>query len=72
VGPPFLPYGVLFDVPDSASPIGRRQVRSVEDVPYVPSTAALVGFLEQAGATAAQIERIAWRNATELYGLTWG
>ena len=69
MGPPFLPYGVLFDVPDSASPIGRRQVRSVEDV---PSTAALVGFLEQAGATAAQIERIAWRNATELYGLTWG
>lgn len=71
VGPPYLPYGVVFDVPDSTSPMGRRQTRSVEDVPYTPSVAALVGFLEEAGATAAQIEQIGWRNAAELYGLDW-
>lgn len=70
LGPPYLPYGVVFDVPDAASRIGRRQIRGVEDVPYRPSVASLVDFLEQAGATAAQIEMIGWRNGAELFGLT--
>ncbi len=62
IGPPYLPYGVVFDVPDPSSPIGRRQIRGVEDVPYRPSVAALADFLGQAGATPDQIEMIGWRN----------
>ncbi len=69
IGPPYLPYGVVFDVPDAESPIGRRQIRGVEDVPYRPSVEALAGFLEQAGATVDQIEMIGWRNGAALFGL---
>lgn len=66
VGPPYLPYGVRFDVADPTSPIGRRAIRGVEDLPYDPSVPTFVRFLEQAGATPAQIERIGWANAAEL------
>ncbi|MHB0878569.1 MAG: amidohydrolase family protein [Anaerolineae bacterium] len=69
IGPPHLPYGVRFDVPDPTSPIGRRAIRSLDDLPYDPSVATFVRFLKQAGATPAQIDRIAWANAAELLGL---
>ena len=55
VGPPFLPYGTLFGV------------TRAEENPYPPSVPALVAFLEDAGATPAQGEKIAWRNAGDLY-----
>ena len=48
IGPPYLPYGVLFDVPDAASPIGRRALRSLDDMPYEPSVPGL-GALPRAG-----------------------
>jgi len=55
VGPPFLPYGVLFG--------------TVEENPYPPCVASMVGFLKQAGASDDTIERIAFRNAAELLRL---
>ena len=58
VGPPFQPYGTIFGV------------QRVEDNPYPPSVASLVGFLREAGAGDDDIERVAWRNAAALYRLT--
>ncbi len=58
VGPPFLPYGVVFGV------------KAAEENPYPPCVESMVGFLKQAGADADTIERIGWRNAAELYGLS--
>ena len=57
VGPPFLPYGMIFDVD------------RVEDNPFPPSVPSLVRFLREAGASDADVERIAWRNAAALFGL---
>jgi len=54
VGPPFLPYGVIF---------GVTQAR---DNPYPPSIEAMLGFLKDAGADAQTVERIAFRNAAQL------
>ena len=57
VGPPFLPYGVIFGV------------KSAEENPYPPTVAAMAGFLRQAGASDEAIEQIAFRNAAELLRL---
>lgn len=55
VGPPFLPFGVVFGV------------TTVEENPYPPGVAALVGFLKEAGDSDEQMEKIAWRNADSLF-----
>jgi len=58
IGPPFLPYGTIF------------AVTRAEDNPYPPSVAAMVGFLQQAGASDEAIEQIGWRNAAELFRIS--
>ena len=59
VGPPFLPYGVIFGVQHAG------------ENPHPPGVPALEGFLRQAGATPEQIEKVAWRNAVGLFGMPW-
>ena len=56
IGPPFQNYGTMFDVAE-------------EDNPFAPEVASFAGFLRDAGATEEDIERIAHRNAEELFGL---
>jgi len=56
VGPPFQPYGTIFNVAEA-------------DNPFPPSVASLVGFLREAGATDDEVEQVAWRNADALLGL---
>ncbi|MFH1567944.1 MAG: amidohydrolase family protein, partial [Gemmatimonadota bacterium] len=56
-GPPFLPYGVIYGVADPAAN------------PYPPGVESMVGFLREAGATEAEIDRIGYRNAAELLGI---
>ncbi|NLF16618.1 MAG: amidohydrolase family protein [Lentisphaerae bacterium] len=56
VGPPFQPYGTMFDV------------RSGEN-PFPPCVGSMVGFLRAAGASEESIERISCGNARELYRL---
>lgn len=57
VGPPFLPYGVIFGV------------EKAEDNPYPPGVPGMVACLRQAGASEEVIEMIASGNARELYKL---
>lgn len=57
IGPPFLPYGVVFGV------------KSVAENPYPPSVSAMKSFLRQAGASEASIPKIAFENAAELLRL---
>ncbi len=59
VGPPFLPYGVVFGV------------SSVAENPYPPKVASLMAFLRQAGASEDTIRLIAWENARQLLALTF-
>jgi len=54
VGPPFQPYGTMFDV------------RGGEN-PFPPCVGSFVGFLERAGASAETIERVGSGNAKALY-----
>jgi predicted TIM-barrel fold metal-dependent hydrolase len=54
IGPPFLPYGV------------DHLVWFEEKCPYEPSLHALIGFLQQWGATEEDIHKIAFTNAAEL------
>ena len=56
IGPPFQTYGTMFNVAE-------------EDNPFAPQVASFVEFLRQAGADEETIERIAWRNAEELYSV---
>jgi len=58
IGPPFLPYGVVFDV------------KQAEDNPYQPCVGSMVGFLRGAGATDETIALIGEGNARELLK-TW-
>lgn len=58
VGPPFLPYGVVFNVQQAA------------DNPYPPSITRLVQFLQEAGAEAETITAIASGNARQLLRIT--
>ena len=57
IGPPFLPYGVIFGVTEPG------------DNPYPPSVASLAGFLRGHGADQETIRRIGFANAAELYGI---
>jgi len=57
-GPPFLPYGVVFDV------------KRAEDNPYPPCVESMVQFLRDAGADEAAIRLIGERNARELLRMT--
>ncbi len=57
VGPPFLPYGMIFGV------------CSAEENPHVPGVESMVGFLQEAGATEEQIAAIGFGNAARLLGL---
>lgn len=54
VGPPFQTYGTMFDVKE-------------EDNPFPPGVASFVKFLEDAGASEDDVERIAFGNAKELF-----
>jgi len=54
IGPPFLPYGVVFDV------------QQAEDNPYPPCVDSMVSFLRQAGASDGMIGMIGESNAREL------
>jgi len=56
IGPPFANYGTMFDVAE-------------DENPFPSEVASFVGFLRDAGASDEDIERIAHRNAEELYGL---
>ena len=56
VGPPFLPYGVDFGVEDATAN------------PHATGVAPMVRFLEVAGASAEDIDRIGYGNAAELLG----
>ena len=58
VGPPFLPYGVVFGVSTPA------------ENPYPPEVAAMRDFLRAAGAGAETIARVSLGNAQELLRLT--
>lgn len=55
VGPPYLPYGVVFGT-------------ALEAMPYTPSVEALQGFLREGGATAEQIGRIGSANPRACFG----
>ena len=57
IGPPFQPYGTMFDIKE-------------KDNPFPPKVDSFVGFLRKAGATEANIARIGYENARELYKLT--
>jgi len=54
IGPPFLPYGVVFDV------------KQAEDNPYPPCVGSMVNFLRDAGASDGTIGLIGEGNAREL------
>ncbi len=57
IGPPFQSYGTTF---------GTRE----EENRFPPGVSAMIGFLEEAGATEEDIAKIAFGNAQALYGLT--
>lgn len=52
VGPPFLPYGMIFG--------------KIEDNPYPPCIDAMIGFLRQERASEEEIEKIGFGNAAKL------
>jgi len=56
VGPPFAPYLTVFGV------------ERPEDNPFPPRVSEAVRFLKSAGASDEDVERIAWKNAVELFG----
>jgi predicted TIM-barrel fold metal-dependent hydrolase len=55
VGPPYLPYGTVFNY-------------TADTNPYPPSAEALMGFLREAGATDEQVRRLGSDNPRELLG----
>lgn len=57
VGPPFLPYGTLFNV------------KSGEENPYPPCVASIIRFLREFGAADEVISKIAFENAAALLRL---
>lgn len=58
-GPPYAPYGVVFDIFTSGAP-----------TPYPPCVDSLVASLRGHGLTEAQIQAIAYTNAAQLMSLT--
>jgi len=57
IGPPFMPYGMIFAVP------------SPDENPYPPCIASMVTFVREAGATDETIRKIAFENAARLLKL---
>jgi predicted TIM-barrel fold metal-dependent hydrolase len=57
VGPPFLPYGMIFGA------------GSAEANPYPPSVSAMVEYLKGYGADDETVEMIGWSNAAALLGI---
>jgi len=57
IGPPFLPYGTIF------------QVESTEANPYPPSVASIIESLKEAGAADEVVSRIGFKNAAALLGI---
>lgn len=60
VGPPFMPYGMIF------------ALESPDENPYPPCIASMVGFMKRAGATDEEVERIGFENAASLLKLEMG
>ena len=58
VGPPFLPYGMIFNVPD------------ISANPYPPDLNAMAQLLRDAGATEDVVRKIAFGNAAALLRIT--
>jgi predicted TIM-barrel fold metal-dependent hydrolase len=56
IGPPFQPYGTMFELKE-------------KDNPFPPKVDSFVEFLRKAGATEEDITRIGYENARELYKL---
>lgn len=56
IGPPFQPYGTMFDIKEKENP-------------FPPKVSSFVEFLHMAGATEANIAQIGSENARELYKL---
>ncbi|MDD4869209.1 MAG: TatD family hydrolase [Kiritimatiellae bacterium] len=56
IGPPFQNYGTMFDIKEGANP-------------FPPKVSSFVDFLLKAGASEADITRIGYENARELYKL---
>ena len=56
-GPPFPPYGTVYGTGEA------------EDNPYFPSVPIMMELLAQAGASDETIQKIAYLNAWDLYGL---
>jgi predicted TIM-barrel fold metal-dependent hydrolase len=54
IGPPFQPYGTMFDLKEKENP-------------FPPAVDSFVGFLKKAGASEGDIARIGYENANELY-----
>lgn len=57
IGPPFQTYGTMFGVTE-------------EENPFPPRVSSFVDFLQKAGASEAEIDRIASGNAAELFKLS--
>ncbi|MBN1676090.1 MAG: amidohydrolase family protein [Kiritimatiellae bacterium] len=56
VGPPFQSYGTMFNVSEAENP-------------FPPCVGSMVQFLQEAGASEADIARIAFENAKNLFGI---
>ncbi len=53
IGPPFLPYGVVFG-------------KTIKDNPYPPRLDLMINFLKEFGASDADIEKISFENTAQL------
>jgi hypothetical protein len=58
VGPPFLPYGVIFGV------------QKAEENPYPPGVGSMVRFLREAGADEETVDLIGSGNALRLLSIS--
>ena len=56
IGPPFQPYGTVFDI-------------AADENPFPPCVASFVDFLRDAGADEDTITRIGSENAMRLFGI---
>ena len=60
VGPPFMPYGMIF------------AVASADENPYPPCIASMVHLMDEAGATAKVVAQVGFGNAAELLRIRAG
>ena len=56
IGPPFQPYGTVFNTP-------------ADENPFPPGVASFIGFLHDAGADEQTISRVGSENAMRLFGM---